>query len=85
MVTGPIPAMMTAVLVVAGGHVTTDLRPLSSLKPRSRCPDCFSVHLECSSREQNQVSRNGATLWTLSQRCSMCPWETTTSDVKMGA
>lgn len=62
---------------------TEQLVRLSSLKPLARCPLDGSL-LRPETIQQAERSANGTTLWTLSQRCMMCGWSQSASNVKMG-
>lgn len=60
-------------------------KPLSSVAVHRRCLGCASLEISRSCEPTSLVSMNGASLWTLTERCTMCQWELTTTNVKLGA
>lgn len=63
--------------------LNTKLISLSQITPRHRCPECNATLLR-EPTQQDEISANGASLWTLILRCNICPWSSSLSNVKMG-
>lgn len=63
----------------------TELTRLSDITVHGRCPKCGRSSLARNTVQQTEVASNHASLWTLSQSCIVCGWETTHENVKLGA
>lgn len=63
-----------------------DTIPLSSVTVTPRCPQCASPWLSREAFPQDEeVSMNGASLYTLSEECNICLWNRLVENVKLGA
>lgn len=64
--------------------MSAEITTLSSVAAHYECPSCDRHSLTRASRDTNIISRDQIPLWDLEERCTMCSWELTTPNVKIG-